>query len=404
MSHLSTPLTLPCGAELPNRIAKAGMSEQLASRDGRPTDKLTRLYAVWGGSGAGLLITGNAMIDRRALTEPGNVILDDDRALAEARKWSAAAKAGGARVWMQLSHPGRAALVPFNTWPVAPSRKSIPVPGYNLRPPHPLTKPEIAGIVAAFARSAGLAKQAGFDGVQVHLAHGYLLSQFLSPGANVREDEYGGTPENRRRIVLEVIAAVRAEVGPEFPVGVKLNSSDFSRNGLAPEESVEIAVTLEQAGVDLIEISGGGYDAPAMTGVAAGQVRASEAYFAEFARLVRARTSVPLMLTGGLRTAETMEKLVAEGTVDVVGIGRPMAFVPDYPRRILAGEQVALPGNAPRIGYRPADGYLDLAWHGNQFHRIARGHTPQQHPGPHTLVQALGRIARSVVSQAVVPR
>ena len=404
MTDLTTTLTLPCGAELPNRIAKSGMSEQLATRDGRPTDKLTRLYAVWGGSGAGLLITGNAMIDRRALTEPGNVILDDDRAIDQARTWATAAKAGGAKVWMQISHPGRAALVPFNTWPVAPSRKAIRVPGYNLRPPHPLTQAEIEDIVAAFARTAGLAKRAGFDGVEIHVAHGYLLSQFLSPSANVRTDEYGGTPENRRRIVLEVIAAVRAEVGPEFPIGAKLNSSDFSRNGLSPEQSVEVAVALERAGIDLIEISGGGYDAPAMTGVAAGQQRSREAYFVEFARLVRDRTTVPLMLTGGLRTHETMQELVGQGTVDVVGIARPMAFVPDYPRRILAGEQVSLPRNAPRVGYRPADGYLDLAWHGDQFHRIARGRTPQQRPGLRTLIRALARIFKSAVAQAVVPR
>lgn len=403
MTDLTSSLTLPCGAELPNRIAKSGMSEQLATRDGRPTDKLARLYAVWGSSGAGLLITGNAMVDRRALTEPGNVILDDDRGLDQARKWATAARSGGAKVWLQISHPGRAALVPLNTWPVAPSRKAIPVPGYNLRPPHPLTTAEIGDIVAAFARTARVAQRAGFDGVQVHLAHGFLLSQFLSPAANLRTDEYGGSPENRRRIALEVVAAVRSEVGPEFPIGVKLNSSDFSRNGLAPAESVEIAVALEAAGVDMVEISGGGFDAPAMTGVATGQRRSREAYFAAFAGLVRARTSVPLMLTGGLRTRETMQHLLEDGTVDLVGLGRPMAFVPDYPRRILAGEDVPLPGNAPRIGYRPLDGYLDLAWHGNQFHRMASGRTPQQHPGLHTLAQALTRITAATIKQSTIP-
>lgn len=404
MTDLTEPLSLPCGATLPNRIAKSGMSEQLATRDGRPTEKLARLYSVWGSSGAGLLITGNAMIDRRALTEPGNVIVDDDRGLEELQTWARAAQAGGARVWMQLSHPGRAALVPLNHWPVAPSRKPIPVPGYNLRPPHPLTHAEIADIVAAFARSASLAQQAGFDGVQIHLAHGFLLSQFLSPAANVRRDEYGGSAENRRRIVLEVIAAVRERVGLAFPIGVKLNSSDFSRQGLSPAEAVGVAVALEAAGVDLIEISGGGFDAPAMTGVARGQDRSREAYFEGFAALVRQQVRVPLMLTGGIRTRATMQRLLGTGTVDVVGLARPMAYVPDYPRRILAGETPILPGNAPRLGYRPLDGYLDLAWHCNQFHRIARGQTPQQHPGPHTLVAALTRISRSVAVQAVVPR
>ena len=404
MTDLTAPLTLPCGAILPNRIAKSGMSEQLATRDGRPTDRLARLYSVWGSSGAGLLITGNAMIDRRALTEPGNVILDDDRAIDALRTWARAGQSGAAKVWMQLSHPGRAALVPLNKWPVAPSRKPIPVPGYNLRPPHPLTHAEIADIVSAFAAASRRAQQAGFDGVQIHLAHGFLLSQFLSPAANVRTDKYGGSPENRRRIVLEVIDAVRDAVGPEFPIGVKLNSSDFSRQGLQPEEALDVAVALEAVGVDLIEISGGGFDSPAMTGVASGQVRSAEAYFAEFATLVRQQVSTPLMLTGGIRTKATMQRLVDDRTVDVIGLARPMAFVPDYPRRILAGEDVSLPANAPRLGYRPLDGYLDLAWHGNQFHRIARGRTPQLHPGPHTLVTALTRISKSVASQAVVPR
>lgn len=403
-NELNSPLALPCGAVLPNRIAKSGMSEQLASRDGRATDKLTRLYGVWSNSGAGLLITGNAMIDRAALTEPGNVILDDARGIAEARKWTSAAKAGGAQIWLQINHPGRVAVAPLVKRPVAPSPESARVPGYNFRTPRALTMPEIREIVAKFARTASLARSAGFDGVQIHGAHGYLLSQFLSPSANLRDDEYGGNAEHRRRLLLEVVEAVRTAVGPAYPIGVKLNSSDFDRGGFSPEESLEVAKALEKSGVDLLEISGGNYEEPAMTGVGKGLDRSREAYFADFASLVRKSTKLPLMLTGGIRSIETMKKLVGTGTVDVIGIARPMAFVPDYPARVLAGEEVHLPRNAPATGYRPLDGYLDLAWHNNQFHRMARGLTPQRRPGVRTLAVAMARIGKGLVRQTAVPR
>lgn len=404
-SVLTAALELPCGVTLPNRIAKAAMSEQLAHRDGTTSDKLRRLYSVWGGSGAGLLITGNMMVSRDALTEPGNVILDDARDLDGIRSWTAGAKAGGAHIWAQINHPGKVAVSPFDRRPVAPSAQRSPVPGYNLRKPRELSAEDLATIVQQFARTAQLAIEGGFDGVQVHAAHGYLLSQFLSPRDNHRTDEWGGDPQRRRRLLLDVIAAVRTTVGPDVPVSVKLNSRDFSRGGLQQGDALDVALALANAGVDLLEISGGGYDAPAMTGVAAGQKdRPSEGYFVDFAEQVSAATTMPLMLTGGLRTPGAMKALIEAGTVDVVGLARPMTFVPNYPAHLLQGEVPRLPKNPPHLGYRPLDGYLELAWHNDQLHTIAAGRTPQRHPGVRTLARAVGRISINATKQVTIPR
>ncbi|MEU1283602.1 NADH:flavin oxidoreductase/NADH oxidase family protein [Kitasatospora sp. NPDC005856] len=341
---LAAELALPCGAVLPNRIAKAAMSEQLAARDGRPTERLRRLYAAWAHGGAGLLITGNVMIDRTALTEPGNVILDHDRALPAFRRWAAAAKDAGSTLWMQINHPGRVATVPFTHRPVAPSATREPVPGYNLRRPRALTGQEVRHVVRAFARTAELAVAAGFDGIQIHAAHGYLLSQFLSPAANTRDDAYGRTAAGRRRALLETVAAVRAAVGPAVPVSVKLNSRDFQRGGLTEAEAHDTARALADAGIDLLEISGGNYTAPAMTGVGVHRPRTAagpEAYFLDFAERIRHDVQVPLMLTGGLRTGATMERILRDGTADVIGLARPMAFSPQYPAHLLAGTRPA---------------------------------------------------------------
>ncbi|MBM7367268.1 oxidoreductase [Gordonia hydrophobica] len=405
-SLLAEPLVLPCGQRIPNRIAKAAMSEQLANRDGTASDDLRRLYAVWAGSGAGLLLSGNIMIDRDALTEPGNVILDDARGLDAVRAWTAVASATDTKMWAQINHPGKVAVSPFNRRPVAPSARRSTVPGYNIRKPRELSSSEIRGMIAKYARTAELAVAGGFHGVQVHAAHGYLLSQFLSPLSNQRNDEWGGDASRRMRAVLETVAAVREAVGDAVPVSVKLNSTDFVHGGFSGGEALDVAIALGEQGVDLLEISGGGYEQPAMTGVAAGQRPgpAGRGYFFDFAQRIRAASTVPIMLTGGLRELSAMEEILAGGVVDVVGVGRPLTFVPDYPRQLLSGGVPVLPNGAPRVGYRPANGYLELAWHNNQLHRIAAGKTPQRHPGIHTLAQSLMRITVAAGKQMSIPR
>ncbi|QRY62223.1 NADH:flavin oxidoreductase [Gordonia sp. PDNC005] len=403
--HVARPLTLPCGQVLTNRLAKAAMSEQLASRDGTPGDALRRLYSVWSRSGAGLLLSGNIMVDRDALTEPGNVILNDARGLEAIQRWTAATSGTDTKLWAQISHPGKVAVSPFNRRPVAPSARRSPVPGYNLRKPRELASREVSDLIGRFARTAELAVAGGFDGIQIHAAHGYLLSQFLSPVANQRSDEWGGDDTRRMRAVLETVRAVRDVVGNSVPVSVKLNSKDFVHGDFSSEQAVAVAVALGEEGIDLLEISGGGYEQPAMTGVADGQDATTDhGYFFRFAEQIRAVSPVPIMLTGGLRKPAAMEAVLAGGVVDVIGLGRPLAFVPDYPKHLIEGREPPLPKSAPRIGYRPADGYLELAWHNNQLHRIAAGKSPQHRPGLRTLAQSLTRITVAAGRQATIPR
>lgn len=367
---IASPLTLPCGVTLPNRIAKAAMSEQLARANGAPTETLIKLYAAWAHGGSGLLLTGNAMIDRRQLTEPRNAILEDERHLELFARLARAAKAQGGVAVMQISHPGRVATAPVHHWPVGPSALRPGVPGMNLRKPRALTTDEVQDLIARYARTAELAVKAGFDGVQIHAAHGYLLSQFLSPVANQRTDQYGGSAENRRRMLLETVRAVRAAVGPDKVVSVKLNSADFQKGGLSHEESLDVAAALE---VDLIEISGGNYEAPAMTGIVKSSTASREAYFLRYAEDLRQRTNVPLMLTGGVRTPAFMNEVLGAGAVDVIGLGRPLAIDPAYPAKLLAGGAAQDFPDAPKVGIKEADAWLQLAWHGANFKRIAAG-------------------------------
>ena len=301
---LNERLRLPCGKVLRNRLAKAAMSEQLAGRYSEPTPELIELYRLWGEGGAGLLITGNVMVDRTAISEPGQVVVEDDRHLDRLAQWASAAKMRGAQVWMQINHAGRQVPVSVSRRAVAPS--AVPLPGHLFARPRALHREEILALVQRYAATARLAVQAGFDGVQIHAAHGYLISQFLSPEANRREDDYGGDLQRRQRFLLEVVQAVRGAVGPDVPVSVKLNSSDFSRSGLKPEEALQHVWALERTSVDLLEISGGNFHTAAMLGMAAqegsGSPEGSEGYFLEFARRARLVCSKPLMVTGGFRT------------------------------------------------------------------------------------------------------
>jgi 2,4-dienoyl-CoA reductase-like NADH-dependent reductase (Old Yellow Enzyme family) len=401
-SPLAQPLTLPCGAVLSNRIAKAAMSEQLGNRFGAPTQELIRLFSTWSSAGPGLLITGNVMIDRHALVEPRNAILEDDLHLASFKAWAGAAHLNpGTQVWMQLNHPGRVVVLPLSRKPVGPSALRPAVPGFNLRKPRALNPGEIGQLVTRFARSAKLAIAAGFDGVQIHAAHGFLLSQFLSPVANQRTDDYGGSAANRRRFLREVVRATRAAVGPNVPVAVKLNSKDFERGGLSEAESLDVALMLQDEGIDLLEISGGNYEAPAMTGVVRDRERAHEAYFLSYAEALRARTQLPLMLTGGMRSEAFMRRVLSEGAVDLLGLARPFALMPDLPARLLRGEDIGALPAAPAIGYAPLDSYLQLAWHATQFRRIGAGLAPQPFGGAiRTLADISLRMPLKILTQS----
>ena len=347
---LATSLTLPCGATLPNRLAKAAITEGLADIYGRPTPELERLYGLWSDGGAGLRISGNIQVDANHLERPGNVIIDtapDEEMIAALKRWTATATRGGNHFWAQISHAGRQTMKAVNPKPKAPSAVKLGMPGGQFGTPVPLSEEEILNLIGRFGQAARICKETGFTGVQIHAAHGYLISQFLSPRSNLRDDRWGGSLENRARFLLFTVNTVRQLVGPEFPVSVKLNSADFQRGGFAFEDSLQVARWLQDAGVDLIEISGGTYEQPKLLGIegleaeepqaVAESTLAREAYFVDFAKAMKNELTVPLMLTGGFRNKSAMEQAIKSGAADVIGIGRPLCTMTDAPKRLLGG-------------------------------------------------------------------
>ena len=392
-SPLAVPLTLRSGAALPNRLAKSAMSEVLGDKvTGAPTDALVRLYERWGKSGAGLLVTGHVIVDPTGLGEPGNVVAVDDRHLPAFQRWAEAGQAHGARMWMQINHAGRQAPKRLTREPLAPSAVPLAGMGGMFAKPRALTAAEIERLIRQYAIAAGVAKAAGFSGVQIHGAHGYLVSQFLSARTNQRDDAWGGDAERRARFLLEVIRAVRAEVGTAFPIGVKLNSADFQRGGFTIEESMDVARRLDAAGVDLLEVSGGNYESPSMTG--SGELpaemrkssREREAYFLDYARRIRSVTAMPIMLTGGMRSRAVMESALASGAVDVVGLARPMTHAPELPGQLLDGTLAAAPVVKIRSRIRLLDDALQVMWFQAQIHEMGAGRDPDLRLGTWTAI------------------
>lgn len=398
--RLAEPLTLPGGLTLENRIAKAATSERIGTRGGVPTEGHLALYERWGRGGAGLLITGNVMVDSGARAETGNVVVEDDDHIEALAAWARAATASGARVLAQINHPGRQIPRTLSRHPVAPS--AVPVRGMfgAFAPPRALTRAEIEAIIRAFARTARILERAGFDGVQIHGAHGYLISQFLSPLTNRRDDEWGGDAARRRRFLLEVVRAVQSATSPGFALSVKLNSADFQRGGFSEEEALATAAALDREGrdgrrpIDLLEISGGTYESAAMfeeTVPARESSRRREAFFLSFAETLRTRTSMPLMLTGGFRTAAGMEEALASGAVDLTGLARPLAAEPDLPARMLADEADSARPVRLATGRKLFDTIVQGSWYQIQIGRLARGLDPD--PGLSRLRAAAGYFA-----------
>lgn len=404
MTSISDPLTLPCGVVLSNRIAKAAMSEQLADRNNAPDHKLRNLYGRWSNSGAALLITGNVMVVPSAVSEPRQVVLDDDGRLAAFRGWAQAATANGTHAWLQINHAGRQIPRFLTLRPKAPSAVTVSSGLGLFGSPRELSHREIVDLVDRFAATAGLAIQSGFTGIEIHAAHGYLISQFLSPATNTRTDRWGGSPERRRRFLIAVVEAVRLAVGPHVPLAVKLNSADFQRGGFTEDESLETIDALAAAGIDLLEISGGTFESAAMVGVTQPPTRAStrarEAYFLTFAERARSRVAMPLMVTGGFRSSAGMNAALSAG-VDVVGIARPMAVEPDLPVKLLAGFESEIDHDrlTGHQGAKRRNTFVraaaDIMWHTEQLRRMARGDDPDLRINP------TASVARMLASQAL---
>lgn len=387
---------------LPNRIAKSAMTEGLSGPDGLPSAALVRLYRIWAEGGAGLLVTGNAAIDELHLERPGNVILAEGsrRGARDAFcRWTEAARQGGAGFWLQINHAGRQTPALVNRSPLAPSSVPLDLPGKQFGKPRAMTDAQIRAIIAKFAAAAILARDTGFTGVQVHAAHGYLVSQFLSPLSNLRTDCWGGSLKNRARFLLDVVGAVRTAVGPDFTVSVKLNSADFQRGGFSSADSLQVATWLDAAGVDLIEVSGGNYQQPRMmniprlrdpeSDVIADLTPAREAYFLAYAAALLKAVCCPVMVTGGFRTAQAMRDAITEDGVALIGLARPLVLVPDSPNRLLDGAAELIRSEAGlRIGpgllgpqspiktIRAINGFGALHWQYQQLRRLADGREP----------------------------
>lgn len=325
--------------ELPNRFVRSATWEGLAEADGSVSTRLTELMAELARGEVGLIITGHAFVSPEGQSVIGQMAACDDRYLPGLAAMAAAVHAAGGRIALQLGHGGRLVRPELSGLePVGPS--ALDRDGRLV-----CRELDAVGLVAladAFARAAGRARRAGFDAVQLHAAHGFLLNQFLSPAFNARRDDYGGSLENRARFLLETLKRVRDEVGPDFPVLVKLNSDDYLEGGLGREEYAQIAAWLEAASVDAIELSGGTVLSPQnRTPSRVGPVRepAQEAYHREAARFFKERLRIPLILVGGVRSFEVAEALVREDVADFIALSRPLVCEPGLIRRWRAGDR-----------------------------------------------------------------
>ena len=382
MKNIASPFILPNGSILKNRIAKSAMSENIGTLSNAPTKTLINAYKVWAKGNPGLLITGNVMIDSKALGEPRNVVVEDYTNFDLLKAWAKTVDGTGVHLWPQLNHPGRQAFKQINREIVAPSAVPLKMGGASkvFKLARPLTEKEILEIIKRFGNSARIMKEAGFSGCQIHGAHGYLVSQFLSPISNTRKDQWGGLLKNRARFVQEVYREIRKQVGTDYPVGIKINSADFQKGGFSESESIEVIQLLSNEGIDLIEISGGTYEKPAMVkGRRKQSTIEREAYFLDFIEKVRKITDKPLLLTGGFRTVKVMENALAEKKLDLIGLGRPFCLYPNLAEDIFNRKETIFKTPLPTIGIKLLDkiGGIELPWYELQIQRLGKGKNPK---------------------------
>jgi len=377
-------LQLPNGQVIGNRIAKAAMEENMADADQAPSEALMRLYQAWAEGEPGLILTGNVMIDRRAMTGPGGVVLEDERHLARFRQWANIGRAKGAQFWVQLNHPGRQTMANLGQQALAPSAVSLDLGGFSkmFAQPKAMTEDDIQDVITRFATSARLAEKAGFSGAQIHAAHGYLLSQFLSPLSNQRTDRWGASVENRARLLLEVIKAVRAAVSPGFCVAVKLNSADFQRGGFDAADARAVVELLNPLAIDLLELSGGSYEAPAMQGEARdGRTLAREAYFIEMASDLAKVASMPVMVTGGIRRLPIVQQVLDSG-IAMAGIATALTLEPHLIKQWRAGRDLNPQLPPIRWKRKPLASLASMAVVRYQLRRLSRGRQPKPGVAP----------------------
>ena len=353
---LSSNITFRSGNQVKNRIFKSAMSEVLASKNHMPNKRLFRLYDTWAKGAVGLQVSANVMIDSNHLGDADDVVLENDHHLEFCKQWAEAGKKN-TQFWMQLNHPGRQTFSLINKKPVTPS---VVKPKGNtkgqIRTPRALTHGEIEDIIERFATSALLAKNSGFSGIQIHGAQGYLASQFLSPKTNQRTDQWGSSFKKRNRFVMAVYRAIRKEVGNKFPIGIKLNSSDFQPGGFSEEESMQVAELFNNAGIDLTEVSGGNYEALAFSGYEQKEsTRVREAYFIEYSERIKSRVDTTLVLSSCFRAKKGMDSALNKSAEDMVCPARPLSLEKDLPSKLIYNEHYKITVPSPTTGLKMLD-------------------------------------------------
>lgn len=373
-NYLTKSFELPCGVVLKNRLVKSAMTERLSDTDLAPTQEHNHLYKIWAETGASLLITGNVMVDDIHRESAGNVYAGEESILPKMKSWAEAAKANDTEAWVQISHAGRQTSRFLSAHPQAPSAVQLHKMGLFGKP-RAMTESYIQALIQKFVKTARICKEAGFTGIQLHSAHGYLLSQFLSPKTNQRTDAWGGSIENRSRLLMTIIEECRKELGADYPISVKLNSSDFQRGGFTEEESLQVIKMLDSK-IDLLEISGGTYEKLVFFGLGEEvkeSTRKREAYFLEFSKKVREISNIPLLITGGFRSFSFCNQVLESKELDLVGMARPFITNTNEISDFLAGKIEMLENLLVRTGIKSIDDSAEGGYYARQLIRLAKG-------------------------------
>jgi len=339
------------GMELSNRFVRSATWEGMAAEDGSVTPKLKETLVALAKGGVGLIITSHAYVLPEGQAGPWQLGIYKDELIEGYRDLTQSVRAAGAKIVVQLAHAGKFAPESLTG---QPPLVVSDFEGLSQSPRHEISIDYIRKLVAAFGEAARRAQAAGFDGVQIHSAHGYLLSQFLSPAFNRREDEYGGSIGNRAKIHVQICQAMRKAVGDKFPILIKLNCRDFTDDGLSLEDSLKVGRMLEKAGLDAIELSGGlltgGKLSPSRPGIKSEE---QEAYFKEDARAFKKEINILLLLVGGIRSFEVAERLVEDGVADYISMSRPFIREPELINRWKAGDRKRALCKSDNLCYGP---------------------------------------------------
>ena len=359
---------------LKNRFVRAATWEGLATEKGEATSELIEMMASLAKGSVGLIVTSHSYVSQEGQGTPWQLGVYDDNLISKLETMASAVHENNGKIVMQLAHAGLYAEVKLTGQAALAVSASDDFPEGNVRT---ITQEDIQYLVLSYAQAAKRARMAGFDGIEIHSGHGYLLSQFLSPAYNKRQDEYGGAIENRARIHLQIYQAIREVVGTDYPILVKMNGADFIENGLTKEDSLQAAKLFADAGFDAIEVSGGiirtGKRSPSRPGIT---TEDKEAYFKEYAKHFKRNIKTPLILVGGLRSVTVADKIVSEGIADYISMSRPLIREPDLINRWKNGDLRKAECKSDNLCFNPG-------FEGHGVHCVTRALEKNKNSGKH---------------------